>query len=222
DCRTVFGEADIVFTTVILKALHDLPEAPWSDLKNKPLNDRGLALRLRQYGIKSKQVRIGEATLKGYERADFIDVWARYLPAPQPSDRSETRETSETSEESQGPNVSVVSDAPSNVSDAASEDPTGNRTKKPNETDFVSDVSLVSLVGDGRGDPGPIPDCLLRRPSGGNGSLPPVPPTPPRRCDHCGGDTGTMNPWNWRGRPDGIWLHPQCEAPWYDAEGGRQ
>jgi Protein of unknown function (DUF3631) len=132
DCRTVFGNANAMFTNVLLKALHDLSEAPWSDLRGKPLNDRGLALRLRQYGIKSKQVRIGDITLKGYEWADFVDVWKRYLPAPPPSDTSETRETSETSEESQGADVSVVSDAP-----AAN----------------VSDVSDVSLVGEGRGAP---------------------------------------------------------------------
>jgi Protein of unknown function (DUF3631) len=127
DCKTVLGEADAIFTHIILKALHDLAEAPWSDLKGKPLNDRGLALRLRQYGIKSKQVRIGETTLKGYERADFIDVWKRYLPPPPPSDRSETSETSETKSASHG---FGGSDSPSNV----------------------SDVSDVSLVGDGRGD----------------------------------------------------------------------
>jgi hypothetical protein len=125
DCKAVFGEADAIFTHVILKALHDLAEAPWSDLKGKPLNDRGLALRLRQYGIKSKQVRIGETTLKGYERADFIDVWKRYLPPPLPSDRSETSETSETKSDFQGPETA---DSPAN------------------------DVSAVSLVGDDRGD----------------------------------------------------------------------
>jgi hypothetical protein len=124
DCKAIFGEADAMFTHVILKMLHDLAEAPWNDLKGKPLNDRGLALRLRQYGIKSKQVRIGEITLKGYERADFIDVWKRYLPPPPSSERSETSETSETKPGFGG------SDSPSNV----------------------SDVSDVSLVGDDRGD----------------------------------------------------------------------
>jgi hypothetical protein len=124
DCKTVFGNADAIFTNVILKALHELPEAPWAELKGKPLNDRGLALRLRQYGIKSKQVRIGETTLKGYERADFIDVWKRYLPSPPPSDKSETSETSETKPDFQG---FGGPDSPSNVSD-------------------------VSLVGDDRGD----------------------------------------------------------------------
>jgi hypothetical protein len=135
DCKTVFGEADVTFTHIVLKALHDLPEAPWNDLKGKPLNDRGLALRLRQYGIKSKQVRIGDITLKGYERADFIDVWKRYLPSPLPSDGSETNETRETNQQYQGADVSDVSDTP-----AAN----------------VSDVSLVSLVGEGRGAMAPF------------------------------------------------------------------
>jgi hypothetical protein len=127
DCNTVFGGADAMFTNVILKALHDLPEAPWNDLKGKALNDRGLALRLRQYGIKSKQVRIGDITRKGYERADFIDVWKRYLPSPPPSDTSETRETRETRETNQS---------------------SGGTDSPPN----VSDVSDVSLIAEDRGD----------------------------------------------------------------------
>jgi hypothetical protein len=146
DCKGIFGEADVIFTNILLKALHDLPEAPWNDVRGKPLNDRGLALRLRQYRIKSKQVRIGDTTLKGYEQADFVDAWKRYLPPPPPSDRSETSETSETSQESQGPNVSPVSDVlPSNVSD-------------------VSDVSLVAGNRGTPSDSGPIPDILLRSP----------------------------------------------------------
>jgi hypothetical protein len=121
DCKTIFGSVDAMFTHVILKVLHELPEAPWNDLKGKPLNDRGLALRLRQYGVKSKQVRIGEITLKGYERSDFIDVWKRYLPPPSPSDRSETSETSETKSGFGG------SDSPSNVSDVSDVSLAGNR-----------------------------------------------------------------------------------------------
>ena len=81
DLHTIFN-AELMATSAILKALHDLPEAPWSDLRGKPINDRGLAVRLRQYGVKSKQIRIGEITLKGYERADFIDVWKRTCPLP--------------------------------------------------------------------------------------------------------------------------------------------
>jgi hypothetical protein len=46
----------------------------------KPLDARGLAERLKPYGVRSRQVRIGEASLKGYRRDDLWDVWSRYLP----------------------------------------------------------------------------------------------------------------------------------------------
>jgi hypothetical protein len=117
DLRTVFGEkTEAFFTEAILTALHALEEAPWMDLNGKGLDSRGLGLRLRQYGIKSRQIRDGATTKKGYQRADLADAWARYLPPPQ---TSETSETAETTQHFQGPNVSDVSDAHSAVSDEA-------------------------------------------------------------------------------------------------------
>jgi hypothetical protein len=80
DIRTVFGDANETFSKPLLSALHAIDEAPWSDIKGKPLDERGLANRLRQYGVKSKTIRIGNTTLKGYSRADLVDLWARYLP----------------------------------------------------------------------------------------------------------------------------------------------
>lgn len=82
DLRTVFGDRDAMSTEEILTALHDLDEAPWADLKGKPLAARGLASRLRQYEVHSKTVRIGESTPKGYTREDLHDPWARYLESP--------------------------------------------------------------------------------------------------------------------------------------------
>jgi hypothetical protein len=38
------------------------------------------------------------------------------------------------------------------------------------------------------------------------------------RCDHCGSIFGAMKRRDWPGRPDGIWLHPRCEAPWHDGD----
>ena len=41
-----------------------------------------------------------------------------------------------------------------------------------------------------------------------------------QRCDHCGQPaTGAdpLSPYDWQGRPDGIWLHQQCEARWFDS-----
>ena len=80
DLRTVFGDEEQLTTKQILAALCALEDAPWNDLKGKPITDNQLARRLRQYGVKSKNVRIGDAVPKGYVRTDFYDVWRRYLP----------------------------------------------------------------------------------------------------------------------------------------------
>jgi hypothetical protein len=77
--REVF-DGEKLPTKVLLEKLYALPESPWRDLRGKPLDDRGLANRLRQYDIKSKDIRTSAGTLKGYYRADFQDAWARYLP----------------------------------------------------------------------------------------------------------------------------------------------
>jgi hypothetical protein len=80
DMRLVFGDATEMSSKSLLQALHDLPEAPWSNLRGKPLDERGLAQRLRQYEVRSKVIRIGSTTPRGYTRADLADVWGRYLP----------------------------------------------------------------------------------------------------------------------------------------------
>ena len=54
DLRGVFGASSTMPTEAILKALHDLDEAPWGDLRGKPLNDRGLARLLRPYDVRPK------------------------------------------------------------------------------------------------------------------------------------------------------------------------
>jgi hypothetical protein len=84
DIRDVFGDDDALSTKVLLERLCALDEAPWNELGRKgqgpqPLNARGLAQRLRPYGVTSKVVRIGESTPHGYAREDFADAWARYL-----------------------------------------------------------------------------------------------------------------------------------------------
>ncbi|HEY6354942.1 MAG TPA: DUF3631 domain-containing protein [Burkholderiaceae bacterium] len=79
DVRQVFRTSERLSTDAILKALHAIDEAPWPDLKGKPLDARGLALRLKPYGIGSKNLRDGSTVFKGYERADLADAWVRYL-----------------------------------------------------------------------------------------------------------------------------------------------
>jgi Protein of unknown function (DUF3631) len=82
DLRQVFGAHDELPSKQIIRMLCEIEEAPWGDLRGKPIDERGLAHRLRQYGVRSKTIRIGPATPKGYARADLVEHWSRYLPLP--------------------------------------------------------------------------------------------------------------------------------------------
>ncbi len=55
DLRTVFGDQDAMSTDAILKALCDLDEAPWGDLRGRPLDPRRLARFLKDYEIERDQ-----------------------------------------------------------------------------------------------------------------------------------------------------------------------
>lgn len=82
DIRTVFRDLDTMSTADLIDALTGLDEAPWADLRGKPLDSRKLASRLRPYDVRSKNIRDGERVTKGYARADFADPWTRYLGPP--------------------------------------------------------------------------------------------------------------------------------------------
>jgi hypothetical protein len=60
DLRGVFGNADAMWTEVILGKLHGISEAPWADWYGKPLDARQLAKLLKPYGIGSHLIRIGD------------------------------------------------------------------------------------------------------------------------------------------------------------------
>lgn len=88
DLRTVFGDAREMPTETILRELHALKKSPWNDLKGKPLNDRGLAQRLRQY--EARPTVLGGGAQRDYKREELHDAWKRYLPPLAPSDGSVT------------------------------------------------------------------------------------------------------------------------------------
>ena len=83
DLADVFGDAESLPTAVILDRLRALEESPWDSFGKppKPLDARGLAMRLRAYGIRSDNLPRDEGTrLKGYFAADLADAWMRYVP----------------------------------------------------------------------------------------------------------------------------------------------
>lgn len=83
DIRKVFTdrpEITSLWTGDLLAALSNIPESPWAE---QNLTPRRLAQQLSEYGIRSKDIRIGDRVLKGYERPAFLDAWARYCTTPE-------------------------------------------------------------------------------------------------------------------------------------------
>jgi Protein of unknown function (DUF3631) len=82
--------ADRMKTADILERLTGMEEAPWADLKGKPLDATRLADELGRYGVHSKQMKFPEPGdpgktkgAKGYHVPDeegLADAWTRHLP----------------------------------------------------------------------------------------------------------------------------------------------
>lgn len=92
DLRGIIENDDHASTEALLNRLNVMADRPWPEWSHgKPLTARGLARLLKPFGIASKTVRLSTTeTPKGYDRADFDDAFARYLPAenattPQPA-----------------------------------------------------------------------------------------------------------------------------------------
>lgn len=82
DIQRVFGDLEQMTTDDLIGALRALEEAPWSDMKGKPLDPRGLSRILGDYDIKPTTIRVGSNTLRGYRRMMFHDAWQRYVAVP--------------------------------------------------------------------------------------------------------------------------------------------
>ncbi|GAA3158520.1 DUF3631 domain-containing protein [Planomonospora alba] len=85
DCRTAFGPDTALPTAVLLERLKADPEAPWASYGPAGLTAMKLGAILREYEIRSANIRFPDGTqAKGYQRADFLDAWARYCPTVEP------------------------------------------------------------------------------------------------------------------------------------------
>ena len=105
DVKVVFEERklDKIAIKALVNALVALEDAPWCDLKVKPLNSRGLGWRLRDFGIRAKTVRLeDDVIVRGYHRSWFSDAWSRYTP--EKTDTNDTTDTLRTND------VTVVTD----------------------------------------------------------------------------------------------------------------
>ncbi len=83
DLQEIFNQRDIdrLPSADLIVALRDRPESPWLEWRAKGLTGHGLARLLRGFRVQPSQWRDAAKIVRGYRRADFLDCWARYLPA---------------------------------------------------------------------------------------------------------------------------------------------
>jgi putative DNA primase/helicase len=84
DLRELFSERgnDKLASETIVEHLTKLEGRPWAEWRRgKPLTKNGLARLLKPFEVRPKQVWVSGSNVHGYERTDFADAWARYLPA---------------------------------------------------------------------------------------------------------------------------------------------
>jgi len=85
DIQTLFRKenTDRMASQDIVEALSELEERPWADWKRgKPLGTNQLALILKNYEVKPKEIKINGRNLRGYKAEDLQDTFERYLVTP--------------------------------------------------------------------------------------------------------------------------------------------
>ena len=70
-----------MFSAILVEYLIGIEERPWCEWKRgQPMTANSLAKLLKPFGVKSKQIRVGDQSKKGYSLESFEDSFKRYLP----------------------------------------------------------------------------------------------------------------------------------------------
>jgi len=86
DIQSFFAQNpdEIVSSAALVAYLASLENRPWAEFRHgRELTAATLARLLKPFGIESRTVRHGATTAKGYRKADFIEIFERYLQKPE-------------------------------------------------------------------------------------------------------------------------------------------
>jgi hypothetical protein len=140
-------------TVALLGRLHRLEERPWGcwGKAKLPITGNALGALLRTFSVRSRTVRVGSSTSKGYYLRSFEDAFTRYLPPPSVSKRH-TVTTSGKPDENQG--LASVTDAACDGLETAgnaskSEDCDGVTFQRAGERGCKGNVTTADDAGDG-------------------------------------------------------------------------
>lgn len=145
---------DKIGTEQLLDRLHSITDAPWADLRGKPLDARGLARRLKPYGVASKKIDLSGDKRQGYAAEDLYDPWVRYLPAPSPTEA----ERPEPPERCSAQGADLVPDNNQVPATSGTSHQAGTRTT-PSEQGRSSSSGSSGPLGEGAGSAHPCDTC---------------------------------------------------------------
>jgi len=163
DIKEVFEHkrCDKIRSADLIEALCEDEEKPWLTYnKGKPIAFRQVSKRLKDYGIQSKGIRLGNQTPKGFELWQFTDAFTRYIPelsaTPQQVNKINVLNDSLSATHPQQPHLSATpqqNGSAGNVADNANvADKTqrcGNvaETKKPNQLNYIDCCGVADTGG---------------------------------------------------------------------------
>jgi putative DNA primase/helicase len=232
--RTILGDSERMFSEDIVRELHAIEGGPWAEWgkSGKPISQNALARLLKP--IAPEQMRIGHESKKGYERSQFKDFFARYLP-PEPESTSSQPKQRNKCDEIRTSSPFATETAKNGVSDG--------KCEKPNNDGLCFGVSDGKGGNGDRGHIGPricaqcnsgaepltridgvwlhadtcvrfwlkdhpaasgIPDCLRR--------------LPPALCAYCGQPADHQPLLTVADGARMGELHRRCEIPWANGE----
>ena len=77
---TALLNVERMFSRDLVDHLNRLPARPWAEnLRGKHITELWLAHKLRPYGIRPRTIWVGPTSARGYQQADFIEVFSRYI-----------------------------------------------------------------------------------------------------------------------------------------------
>jgi hypothetical protein len=76
------NKVDRMLSRDIIAALNPCHTRPWEDLRRgREINEYWLGHKMRELGIRSRSIRVGEVNAKGYMLEDIEEACRRYLPS---------------------------------------------------------------------------------------------------------------------------------------------
>jgi hypothetical protein len=163
DIQGVFGNGQRISSKNVAKMLGENADAPWSswDKTQKPITQAKLAELLWNFKVAPKRQRNDDGSnLRGYDRAQFEDLWKRYPKPPEAPKTHPLTPTNPDSDRNSGTTPINIDESECSDRNNESNVPPLKSASHPHEQRVVPGVP-VEMGGDGSVEVGAVPVCRV-------------------------------------------------------------